>query len=61
MKKCGEVGIALIHLIPQTGELAGLEVAADQQGLARPGRRPDPDHRLFPLGIEALEQARAHQ
>ena len=37
MKERGRVGIALVYLVPQAGQAAGLDIAAHQRGLAEPG------------------------
>jgi len=53
----GDVGIALVELVPQRGELAVLEVARGNRGLAAPGRTRDPDRRAPACFIEQAIQA----
>ncbi len=58
MDECRRIGIADIDLIPEVTELARLEIACDERGLARTGRRTHPDDRARGRFVEERVEAR---
>ena len=56
VEKGGDVRVAFIELIPETGELAGIQVTCGNRGLAGPGRSADPrDWVLLSAFVEETE------
>ena len=50
------VAVALVDLIPQAGDPAGLNVAGHERGLAGTGRAGNPDDGTLPALFEHLEE-----
>jgi len=57
----GDVGIALVELIPEARDPGAVEIARRERGLAAPGRTRDPYRRRLAAAVEKLEQALARQ
>ena len=56
VKEGGNVCVALIHLIPQAGEFADVEIACDEGGFARARRRRYPEDGAAPSRIHQTKQ-----